>query len=131
MQAETVRTGEENRDQPKTAEKIVTYASERIKEVGTLAEEKAEQALSSVGEGLRSLSRIVRNKTSCEGITSQATETVAEKLDSAGKYLTRHTIRDIGIGVTNNMKKHPVLTLGTGLGLGFILGQFFKRRTNG
>lgn len=118
-----------------TAAKMARKSQETISELSSEAKsmssnviEKTDQALSSVGEKMTSLAGSIRSHAPTQGTFASAADTVAEGLESSGKYLSEHGVKDLTNDTTGLVRKYPIYSLGIGVGVGMLLGAAWCRR---
>jgi len=97
-----------------------------VEHAGTFVGEKAEQASGTVGRTLGNLGSTIREHTPREGMMHNAGEAVAETLESGGRYLTEHKLREIGDDLTNVIRRNPIPALLLGVGVGFLLARAIR-----
>jgi len=107
----------------RTAATSTLHAAENA---GTFVGEKAEQASCAVGRGMESLGGTIREKTPAEGMIHKAGEAVAETLETGGRYLEEHKLREIGDDLTNLIRRNPIPALLLGVGVGFLLARAIR-----
>ena len=103
--------------------------SDKAKKVGTQAAHATDSMISSVGQGMSNLADKIRDNAPAEGKMGSAVDTVAEGLETGGKYLSEHKVDDIAKDVTEVVRKYPVSSLWIGLGVGVLLGCAFSRKS--
>ena len=86
--------------------------------------EKAEQATGAFGAGMESLGCAVRQH-SPKGLAAPA-ETIADKLESGGRYLEEKGLHGIGADLTQLVRENPLPALLIGVGLGLALARIFR-----
>jgi hypothetical protein len=84
---------------------------------------KIEDATSAVGSGMKSLAGTIREKAPHSGMMGSASSSVAEGLESGGRYLQEHGLGGIAEDVTNLVRRNPIPALFVGIGLGFLLAR--------
>jgi hypothetical protein len=101
-------------------------AVETMQNTGAFVGDKAEQATSAVGRGMESLGSTIREHAPREGMMHTAGEKVAESLESGGRYLEEHHLREIGNDLTNLIRRNPIPALLLGIGVGFLLARAIR-----
>jgi len=99
----------------------------RAKELAGAAAERTDDALGAVGQGMSSLAGTIRQNVPHEGVLGSAAGSVAEGLDTGGKYLREHGLNEIGDDVGRLVRQHPLPALLTVFGIGFLLGSALRR----
>lgn len=128
-QTNLATTDDQNEGSVERSEGWTTRASKSVKKLGALAEEKTDTALHSLAEGLTALGGKIREKAPHENILNKATHVVADAVadvfESSGKALSHHAPGEFRDKASNLMKRNPIVMLGAGVGLGFVLGRLF------
>ncbi len=122
--AETSSTGTTVRDK---AQETMTNVSSQARETAASMGQKAESALSSVGESMSSLAGTIRDKAPREGMIGGAAESVAESLQSGGRYLQEHGLSEMADDVATLIRRHPVPALCIAFGAGWLIGMASRR----
>jgi hypothetical protein len=92
-------------------------------DVASTVGHKAEDATSAVGNGMTSLAGTIREKAPHEGMLGSASATLADTLESGGRYLQEEGLKGIADDLTNLIKRNPLPALLVGIGLGFLLAR--------
>ncbi|MEZ4272193.1 MAG: DUF883 C-terminal domain-containing protein [Myxococcota bacterium] len=93
-------------------------AKQQVRSYAKRAEGEIDHATTKLGEGLaRSADRVRDNA-----------ESFAQNLEGAGRYLKEAEVRNLGMRMTESVRRHPVAAIGIGAGLGFLLGRMISRR---
>jgi hypothetical protein len=122
----------------KTQEKA-TEAGNKVKEMGSnvtqrvgeaagFVGKKAEDAASAVGAGMKSLGGTIREHAPHSGWAGSAGATVADSLESSGRYLQEHGFGAMCTDLTNLIRRNPIPAVLIGLGTGFLLARATSRR---
>jgi hypothetical protein len=90
---------------------------------------KAEDATAAVGSGMQTAADKVREVSPHEGMLGTASKTVADAMDSAGKYVEDRNLSGMMEDVTNLVKRNPIPALLLGLGVGFLIGRLLTPRS--
>jgi hypothetical protein len=93
------------------------------------AAERADDAISAVGERMSGLAGTIRQSGPREGVLGSATGTVAETLKTGGEYLKEHGLKEMGEDMTNLVKRYPVQSLLVGFGFGLLIGMTLSSAT--
>jgi hypothetical protein len=102
-----------------TAANVGHRASETATNVG----HKADDAVGSVGTGMKNLAGTVREKAPQEGMMGRASSGVADALERGGRYIEEEKLSGMANDFIAVLKDNPLLTIGIGIGLGFLLAQ--------
>ena len=104
----------------KTAGAIASM-SVKAREFGATAAQKANQAAPVIGEKMKSLASVIREKAPREGKIGTTATKVAGGLESASYYLQEKKFDHLGEDFRGLVRRYPVRSLLIGLGLGFLL----------
>jgi len=105
------------------AANVAHKASEAASTVG----HKAEEATAAVGSGMQSLAGTIRDKGPHSGMMGTASTSVAETLESGGRYLQDEGLKGLGEDLTNLIRRNPLPALLVGIGIGFLLARSTSR----
>jgi len=119
-------THPESRGQGTTTSAAQT-AKEAAANLGHQAQERAGEALGAVGAGMSNLAGTIRQNVPREGMLGSAAGSVAEGLESGGRYLREHDVNEIGEDIGRLVRQHPLPALLTVFGIGFLLGSALRR----
>ena len=119
-------THPESRGQGTTTSAAQT-AKEAAANLGQKAQERAGEALGAVGQGMSNLAGSIRQNVPREGMLGSAAGSVAEGLETGGRYLREHDVNEIGADIGRLVRQHPVPALLTVFGIGFLLGSALRR----
>jgi hypothetical protein len=84
---------------------------------------KAEQATAKVGDSMKSLAGTIRENAPHSGMMGSASSTVADTLESGGRYLQEHGLSGIGEDLTNLVRRNPIPALFVGIGIGYLIAR--------
>jgi len=107
------------------------YASEvghKAQEYASVAKDKADDAISTVGDRMATLAGTLRESAPREGYLGTAGRTVADGLESGGRYLQQHGMADMTDDMASLVRRYPLQSLLVGFGVGFLLSQATSRR---
>ena len=91
--------------------------------------QKAVDATSSVGCGLKSLGHTIRDNTPNDGMIGEASSAVANSLESTGRYLQEEGLKGIADDMTNMIRRNPIPALLVGVGVGFLIARATTARS--
>jgi ElaB/YqjD/DUF883 family membrane-anchored ribosome-binding protein len=94
-------------------------ASETASAIG----DRAESATSSVGSGMQSLASTIRENAPREGMLGRASSSVAEGLESGGRYVKEEGISGMMEDLTEVVRRNPLPAVLVGIGVGFLLAR--------
>jgi hypothetical protein len=101
-------------------------ASSVVRTAGNVASnlsERAGDATSSVGGGMKSLAGTLRDTAPQGGMMGTAATSVADALETGGRYLQEHGLGDIGQDVVNLIRRNPIPAVLVGFGIGFLFAR--------
>lgn len=102
---------------------------DKAKDTASTLGKKAEDATHAVGSGLQSLAGTVRGNLPKEGVIGAASSSVAQGLETSGRYLEHEGLQGIAADMTNLVRRNPIPALLLGIGLGFILARATTSRS--
>jgi hypothetical protein len=100
--------------------------AQRAGEVASTVGRKAEEATGAVGSRIESFGHTVRERGPHEGIMGTASSTVAQTLESSGRYLKEQGLEGIGEDLSAFIRRHPLPAVLVGIGIGFCMARFFR-----
>jgi uncharacterized protein YjbJ (UPF0337 family) len=107
--------------------KVVARLSVKAREFGATAAKKANEAAPVIGEKLKSLASVIREKAPHEGKIGTTATKVAGGLESASHYLQEKKFDHLGEDFRGLVRRYPLQSLLVGLGLGFLLARRNKK----
>jgi len=110
-----------------TAKDTASSVAHAMGEAGSAVGDKANEATSAVGGGMKSLAGTIREHTPHEGMLGTASASVADTLESGGRYLQEEGLRGMGEDVTNLIRRNPIPAVLIGIGVGFLLAKISTR----
>ena len=105
------------------ASDVASQAAHKAGQYASVAGDKVENATSSVGSGMRSAADTLRDKLPHEGVLGRATSSVADTLESGGRYLENNGLSGIGEDLTGLIRRNPIPAILIALGVGFLLAR--------
>jgi hypothetical protein len=109
------------------ARSIASDVSQRADDVAQRAEGKADDALASMGQRMSSMAGSLRQSAPREGVVGSAAGTVADRLESGGRYLQEHGVSEITDDLGGVVRRHPFPALCLAFGVGFLIGMASRR----
>lgn len=97
-------------------------AREKSQEFASTAAEKTNKLTRSLGNKVKELGSKVREKSPHDAVRD-ATNKVADKLESAGTYLENLHFENIIENFSGMIRRYPVQSLAIGIGIGFLLAR--------
>lgn len=110
------------------ASDAASSAADKAKQTASKVGQKAEDATHAVGSGMKNLADTIRHKGPQEGALGAAACSVADTLDSGGRYLEEEGISGIAGDMTTLIRRNPIPAMFVGIGLGFVLARATMRR---
>jgi hypothetical protein len=110
-----------------TAKDLASSVAHSMGEAGSVVGDKANEATSAVGSGMKSLAGSIRQHTPHEGVLGTASASVADSLESGGRYLQEEGLGGMADDVTNLIRRNPIPAVLIGIGLGFMLAKVTTR----
>jgi hypothetical protein len=114
--------GEKARD---AASSVASTAGDIAGNVG----DKAESATAAVGSGMKSLAGTIRDKSPHSGLVGSAASSVADTLESGGRYLQEHGLSGMGHDFTNLIRRNPLPAVLLSIGFGFLIARALTPRS--
>jgi hypothetical protein len=108
-----------NENKPKNPPNVGDKAKELVQAVG----QKADDAASAVGDGVKSLGDKLRESGPQEGMLGAASSAVAGALERGGGYLQEQGLSGMADDLIGLIKKNPVPAVLIGVGIGFLLAR--------
>jgi uncharacterized protein YjbJ (UPF0337 family) len=102
-------------------EGAVASMSAKVQELGGTAARKANEAAPIIGEKMKSLASVIREKAPREGKIGTTATKVAEGLESASYYLQEKKFAHLGEDFRGLVRRYPLQSLLIGLGLGILV----------
>jgi hypothetical protein len=106
-----------------TAKDAASSVAHSIGETGSAVGDKANEATSAVGGGMKSLAGTIRQHTPHGSILGTASASVADTLESGGRYLQEEGLRGMADDVTDLIRRNPFPALLIGISIGFLLAK--------
>jgi hypothetical protein len=109
------------------AQEAASNIGQRAQSVASSAQDKTDAALSTVGQKVSSLAGSLRSTTAQEGVVGHTANALADSLDSTGRYLQEHGLKDMGKDLAQIVKSHPIPSMLAIFGVGFLAGMAARR----
>jgi hypothetical protein len=110
-----------------TAKDAASSMAHAMGEAGSAVGDKANEATSAVGGGMKSLAGSIRQHTPHDGMFGNASASVADSLETGGRYLQEEGLQGMADEVTNLIRRNPIPALLVGIGIGFLLAKVTTR----
>jgi hypothetical protein len=104
------------------ANKAATAALNSAENAGTFVGQKADDARHAMGSGIKSMGESLKSAAP-EGMMHDATFSVAQSLESTGRYLEEHGLSAMTEDLTNVIKRNPIPSVFIAAGIGFLLAK--------
>jgi uncharacterized protein YjbJ (UPF0337 family) len=105
----------------------VASMSAKARELGSTTARKANEGAPVIGEKMKSLANVIREKAPREGKIGTTATKVAGGLESASYYLQEKKFDHLGEDFRGLVRRYPLQSLLVGLGLGFLLAGRKKK----
>lgn len=111
------------------AEDTLNKAGETAQKAAAVVGDTAEELTAQAGKGVQCAADTVRKQGPNEGMLGDATQAVANTLDSTGKYLEDKNLSGMVDDVNGLIKRNPLPAVMIGLGIGFLIGRALSPRS--
>jgi ElaB/YqjD/DUF883 family membrane-anchored ribosome-binding protein len=111
------------------AKDAASHVGEAAQHAATAVGQTAENATAAVGQGVQKAAEGVREYGPHEGMLGSATQTVADTLESTGKYVEQKNLSGMVDDVSGLIKRNPIPAVLIGLGIGFLIGRALSSRS--
>jgi ElaB/YqjD/DUF883 family membrane-anchored ribosome-binding protein len=88
---------------------------------------KADDLTSSAGTSIKNLGETLRQKAPHEGFLGSASQSVANSLESSGRYIEEAGLSGMMEDVTNLIRRNPFPAILVALGVGVLIGRALRR----
>jgi hypothetical protein len=109
------------------AQGVLETVKEKAGDVASAVGNTADKAVESVGSGMQSVAGAIRGHAPRGGVVGGAASAVAGGLKNAGEYLESHGLSGIGKDLAGVIRRHPVMAVLVGVGVGFLLSRTLSR----
>jgi ElaB/YqjD/DUF883 family membrane-anchored ribosome-binding protein len=110
------------------AKDLASNVSQRAGEMAHRAEDRTDDALSSMGQRMSTMAGSLRQAAPREGVVGSAAGAVADRLEKGGRYLQEHGVSDMTDDLTGVIRRNPLPSLCLAFGVGFLIGMAASRR---
>jgi hypothetical protein len=104
-------------------------AADRARQAASAAGKTAEEYTGRVGSGMEQLAGTIRESAPTTGYLGGAAATVADTLESGGRYLQEEGLSGMASDLTEMIKRNPIPALLVGIGIGFLLARATSPRS--
>jgi ElaB/YqjD/DUF883 family membrane-anchored ribosome-binding protein len=109
------------------AQQAAATALSKVQEMANTAGKKVEEAAAALGECVKSAGGTLRDRGPHQGMLSTATNTVADSLETTGRYIQEEGIRGMAHDLTDLIRRNPIPAMLVGVGIGFVLARMLRR----
>jgi hypothetical protein len=106
-----------------TAKETAASVAGTVGDWASTAGTKVEDAVSAVGSGMESLSGTIRQNAPREGVLGTAACSVADTLESGGRFLRQEGLSGAADEITSLIRRNPIPAVLIGIGIGFLLSR--------
>jgi len=110
------------------AKDAASNVSQRAGEMAHKAEDKADDALSSMGQRMSTMAGSLRQTAPRSGAVGSAAGAVADRLETGGRYLQEHGVSEITDDLAGVVRRNPLPALCAAFGVGLFIGLAVSRR---
>src|SRR5262245_21368888 len=111
------------------ARDVASSVVDRAKDAASNLGQKAQNGLDAVGSGLTSAAGTIRENLPSEGVFHNVGESVAEGLESSGRYLREEGFSGMADDLTDLIRRNRIPALLVGVGVGFLLARATSSRS--
>jgi hypothetical protein len=105
------------------AREATSSAMHKAEDLASNVGHKAEDATASVGDGMKSLASTIREKGPHSGFAGSASASVADTLESGGRYLQEEGLKGIAEDLSGLIRRNPIPALLFGIGVGYMIAR--------
>jgi methyl-accepting chemotaxis protein len=105
------------------AKDAASTVSQKAEDLASNVGQKAEDATTAVGDSMKNLASTIRENAPLGGFVGSASSSVADTLESGGRYLQEEGLSGIADDLTNLIKRNPIPALLVGIGLGYMIAR--------
>jgi len=109
------------------ARDMASNVVDRAKDAASNLGKKAESGLEAVGSGMTSAAGTIRENLPSEGVLRNVGTTVAEGLETGGRYISEEGFAGMADDLTDMIRRNPLPALLVGVGIGFLLARATTR----
>jgi len=106
-----------------TARDMASSAADKARDLASSAGRKADDAVSSVGTGMGSAADSLRSHAPQSGMLGSAASTVADAMESTGRYLEREGLSGMADDFTGMIKRNPIPAMLVAVAVGFLISR--------
>jgi len=102
---------------------VGAMAGQAVPAAGQVIGQTADKVTSAAGGRLKDLGATVARKAPQEGLLGQASQKVAQGLEQGGDYLSREGLSGAASDLTELIRRNPLPAVLVGLGIGYLIGR--------
>lgn len=110
-----------------SAQQAASSALNKAQEMATNAGKRVDEATTALGQHVQSMAGNLRERGPQEGMFGTASGAVADRLDTAGRYLQEEGVMGMAEDVTELIRRNPIPSMLVGIGIGYMLARLFRR----
>ncbi len=128
-ESNAIRSSVENaaKQAGENVQQTASAAMGKAQEMASSAGRKVDEAATNLGEHVQSAAGALRERGPQEGMLGSATGAIADRLDSAGRYLQEEGLVGMAEDVTELIRRNPIPSMLIGIGIGFLLAKMLRR----
>ncbi len=108
---------------------VAQMAKDAASSASKVATEQAQHAVETVAGGMRSVAGTIRDKAP-EGMLGTAAGTVADTLESGGRYLEQEGFSGMAEDLITVVRRYPIASMLVCAGAGFLVGRMLASSSN-
>jgi len=108
-------------------QQAASSAMDKAQELASTAGKRVDDATTALGERVKSMAGALRDRAPQEGMLGTASGAVADRLDTAGRYLQEEGIVGMAEDVTELIRRNPIPAMFVGIGIGYMMARLFRR----
>jgi hypothetical protein len=109
------------------ARETASNLGQKARDAASAVGQKAEDATRAVGSGMESLAGSMRENLPHSGVIGGASSTVADTLETSGRYLEQEGLAGMAEDVMNFIRRNPLPAFLVGIGVGFMAARLLAR----
>lgn len=111
------------------ASDVACQVSHKASEMAGQVGHKAEDATTAVAGGMKSLADSIRQHSPEGGMLKSASMSVADSLESSGRYIQEEGLGGISNDVVNLVRRNPIPALFVGIAFGYLIARATSSRS--
>jgi len=106
---------------------MASNVADKARDYAGVARDKAEDLTTRAGSGMTALADTIREHAPDSGFAGNVASTVADNLESGGRYLQEEGLSGVCNDVGTLIKRNPIPALLIGIGFGFLVARAMSR----